>query len=67
MQRQKLTKADQRRLHAAQARLEKAEGDLTKTRAAWADLVRELGQAACARELDLTPQAVYERLRSWKR
>ncbi len=67
VQRQKLTKIQQRKLAQVQARLVKADADQQAARKAWAALVEELGQAAVARELDMTPQAVYERVRSWGR
>jgi hypothetical protein len=47
----------------ATARMEKAEKDLNEARIAWAATVRDLGQAAVARELGLTSQGIAERLR----
>jgi|SoimicmetaTmtLPB_FD_contig_51_4901514_length_1598_multi_2_in_0_out_0_2 DNA-binding transcriptional regulator LsrR (DeoR family) len=43
--------------------MEKAEKDLNEARIAWAATVRDLGQAAVARELGLTSQGIAERLR----
>jgi DNA-binding transcriptional regulator LsrR (DeoR family) len=39
------------------------EAELLATRAEWADLVEDAGQAAVARELGVTPQAVADRMR----
>ncbi len=39
------------------------EAELKATRAEWADLVEEAGQAAVARELGVSRQAVADRLR----
>jgi hypothetical protein len=65
VQRQELTQQGKRRLRAAEARIAKAELDLDEARRAWAKLVRdELGQAAVAREMGLTPQALWDRLRA---
>jgi hypothetical protein len=63
MEKQRLTKGQAKRLAAASARVKRAESDLDDARRAWADLVRELGSSAVARELDLTPQAVSARLK----
>lgn len=51
-----LTRAEIRRLEAAQRAIRMSE-------AAWAVTVRELGIAACARHLGITPQALSGRLR----
>ena len=39
------------------------EAELQATRREWADLVEDAGQAAVARELGVSPQAVADRLR----
>ena len=64
MKKQELTPAQQRRLKAASDRVDKAEDQLQSARADWAELVRELGISATARILDLTPQAVAERIKT---
>lgn len=53
---QVLNRAQVRRLEAAERAIDRAE-------AAWARAVRELGIAACARHLGITPQALSSRLR----
>jgi hypothetical protein len=63
MEKQHLTKAQAKRLAVATARVERAEGNVDEARRAWAELVREFGSSAVARELDLTPQAVSARLK----
>jgi hypothetical protein len=55
-----LTPRNRRRLLAATERIE-------RDRREWARLVRELGVAASARALNLTPQAVSQRLRTIER
>ena len=65
--RQELTKEGRRKLAAANARIERGEPDLAAARKAWAGLVRELGQAAMAREMGATPQAIAERLKTIER
>jgi len=67
VQRQTLTPGQKRRLQRAEARIARAEDDLREARGAWVVVVQELGQAACARELNITPQAVFDRLKSWGR
>jgi hypothetical protein len=63
MARQHRTKGQAKRLAAATVRVERAESDYDEARRVWAELVRELGSSAVARELDLTPQAVSARLK----
>jgi hypothetical protein len=63
MEEQRLSKAQAKRLAAATARVERAESDYDEARHIWAELVRELGSSAVARELDLNPQAVSARLK----
>lgn len=43
--------------------MSRLEAELRATRAEWADLVEEAGQAAVARELGVSPQAISDRLR----
>jgi hypothetical protein len=63
MEKEHLTKAQAKRLAAATARVERAEGNYDEARRVWAELVREFGSSAVARELDLTPQAISARLK----
>lgn len=60
---QKLSKAGERRLAAAERAITKAEGDLSAARQAWAETVRELGISAVARSLGVTPAAISERIK----
>jgi predicted transcriptional regulator len=62
-----LSAKDRRRLHALNARMEQAEADLEQVRQEWAKFVRAVGQAPVAREMDLTPQAVGDRIRNIER
>ncbi|HXF73764.1 MAG TPA: hypothetical protein VNO79_14280 [Actinomycetota bacterium] len=55
-----LTAAERRRLETAARRILEAEE-------AWARTVRELGIAACARSMGITPQALASRLRRIER
>jgi hypothetical protein len=64
VKKQELTSAQQRRLKAASDRVDRAEDQLQTARADWAELVREIGISATARFLDLTPQAVAERIKT---
>jgi hypothetical protein len=68
VQKQELTNQGRRRLHAAETRITKARRALDEAEKAWARLVRDdLGQAAVARELGLTPQALWDRLKAIER
>ncbi len=61
--RQALRARDVRRLEAAERRIERAREALTEAELAWAAIVREVGQAAVARRIGISPQALAERLR----
>jgi DNA-binding Lrp family transcriptional regulator len=65
--RQELSGRDLRRLEAAERRLERARSALAEAEAAWAAVVREVGQAAVARRLGISSQALSERLRRIER
>lgn len=67
MPKTELTNAGRKQLAAAEARMSKAEGDLDAARAAWAELTRRLGISAVAREMDLTPQSLSERVKTIER
>ena len=58
-----MSAAQRKSLLALEARIERLERDLVVARKAWAELVEEAGQAAVARELGLSRQAVAERLK----
>lgn len=62
VQRQQLTPAERQRLERSIEKITRAEDALIDARIAWADLVEQLGQAACAREMGLTPAALWARL-----
>src|SRR5436309_796988 len=57
-----LTEAGKKRLHAAEARVERARVAFFNAQMEWARVVRDLGQAAVSREMMITPQAVADRL-----
>ena len=61
--RRDLTTAEKRHLHSLEGRMARLEAELQATRLEWAELVREAGQAAVARELGVSRQAVADRLR----
>jgi hypothetical protein len=63
-QRRELTRGERQRLRRLGARIESLEAQLATARTAWAALVEEAGQAAVARELGITRQAVASRLRA---
>jgi len=63
VKKQELTPGGRKRLVAAGRRVTKAEADLDDAREAWVALVRDLGISAVARELDLTPQSLSERVK----
>jgi DNA-binding transcriptional regulator LsrR (DeoR family) len=65
--RQTLTRAQERRLEALERRIERARAELEAAEAAWAAYVREVGQAAVARRLGITDQALSERIRRIER
>lgn len=58
----RLTDAERRRLDAAQRRVDEALEGVAEARRAWAETVRQLGIAAVARELQITSQALSERV-----
>jgi len=58
-----LTTAEKRHLHSLEGRMARLEAELKATRREWAELVEEAGQAAVARELRVSRQAVADRLR----
>ena len=62
VQRRQLTSAERQRLERSVEKIVRAEDALFDARIAWADLVETLGQAACAREMSLTPAAMWARL-----
>jgi predicted transcriptional regulator len=62
-----LSPADAQRLQKAEGGIRSAEHDLAQARIAWAKLVRKLGVSAVARQLDVTPQAVSDRVRAAER
>jgi hypothetical protein len=61
--RRDLTTPEKRHLHSLEGRMARLEAELQATRREWADLVEEAGQAAVARELGVSRQAVADRLR----
>ncbi|HET9722610.1 MAG TPA: hypothetical protein VFR44_02065 [Actinomycetota bacterium] len=61
--RRDLTTPEKRHLHSLEGRMARLEAELQATRSEWADLVEDAGQAAVARELGVSPQAVADRLR----
>lgn len=61
--RRDLTTPEKRHLHSLESRMGRLEAELQTTRREWADLVEEAGQAAVARELGVSSQAVADRLR----
>jgi hypothetical protein len=58
-----MTTAEKRHLHSLEGRIGRLEAELHATRREWAELVEESGQAAVARELGVSRQAVADRLR----
>ena len=60
VEQEKLTAAQRRRLRKATERIDQARAD-------WARTVRELGIAACAREIGITPQALHARVKTIER
>ena len=60
VEQEKLTAAERRRLRKATERIDQARVD-------WARTVRELGIAACAREIGITPQALHARVKTIER
>jgi hypothetical protein len=61
--RRDLTTTEKRHLHSLEGRIARLEAELQATRREWAELVEEAGQAAVARELGVSRQAVADRLR----
>jgi hypothetical protein len=61
--RRDLTTTEKRHLHSLEGRISRLEAELQATRREWAELVEEAGQAAVARELGVSRQAVADRLR----
>jgi hypothetical protein len=61
--RRDLTTTEKRHLHSLENRMARLEAELQATRREWAELVEEAGQAAVARELSVSRQAVADRLR----
>jgi hypothetical protein len=61
--RRDLTTTEKRHLHSLEGRIARLETELQATRREWAELVEEAGQAAVARELGVTRQAIADRLR----
>jgi DNA-binding transcriptional regulator LsrR (DeoR family) len=61
--RRDLTTPEKRHLHSLEGRMARLEAELRATRGEWAELVEDAGQAAVARELGVSPQAVADRLR----
>jgi hypothetical protein len=60
--RRDLTTPEKRHLHSLEGRMARLEAELRATRREWAELVEEAGQAAVARELRVSRQAVADRL-----
>jgi DNA-binding transcriptional regulator LsrR (DeoR family) len=58
-----MTTAEKRHLHSLEGRIARLEAELQATRREWAELVEETGQAAVARELGVSRQAIGDRLR----
>ena len=61
--RRDLTTTEKRHLHSLEGRIARLEAELQATRREWAELVEEAGQAAVARELGVSRQAIADRLR----
>jgi hypothetical protein len=61
--RRDLTTTEKRHLHSLEGRIGRLEAELRATRREWAELVEEAGQAAVARELGVSRQAIADRLR----
>ena len=61
--RRDLSTTEKRHLHSLEGRIGRLEAELQATRREWAELVEETGQAAVARELRVSRQAVADRLR----
>ena len=61
--RRDLTTIEKRHLHSLEGRISRLEVELQATRREWAELVEEAGQAAVARELGVSRQAIADRLR----
>ena len=61
--RRDLTTPEKRHLHSLEGRISRLEAELQATRREWAELVEEAGQAAVARELGVSRQAIADRLR----
>lgn len=66
-ERHTLTSSETQQLAHAEARIKAAEDKVVQARLAWAKLVRRLGVSAVARALDVTPQAVSERVKAAER
>ena len=58
-----LSTPEKRHLHSLEGRMARLEAELQAMRREWAELVEEAGQAAVARELGVSRQAVADRLR----
>ena len=58
-----LTTTEKRHLLSLEGRISRLEAELQATRREWAELVEEAGQAAVARELGVSRQAIADRLR----
>jgi hypothetical protein len=61
--RRDLTTTEKRHLLSLEGRIGRLEVELQATRREWAELVEEAGQAAVARELGVSRQAIADRLR----
>ena len=61
--RRDLTTTEKRHLHSLEGRISRLEAELQATRREWAELVEEAGQAAVARELGVSRQAIADRMR----
>jgi hypothetical protein len=61
--RRDLTTTEKRHLHSLEGRIARLEAELQATRREWAELVEDAGQAAVARELGPSRQAIADRLR----
>ena len=61
--RRDLSTSEKRHLHSLEGRMTRLEAELQAMRREWAELVEEAGQAAVARELGVSRQAVADRLR----
>ncbi len=60
--RRDLSTPEKRHLHSLVGRMTRLEAELQAMRREWAELVEEAGQAAVARELGVSRQAVADRL-----